>query len=159
MAGPSYPLEALRKLRDERAEAQAHGLAAQVLRSQAAERTLNERTAARQAHAARTAESLDYEHERLVSGEASGQDLLRVAEFEQAARAQAALLERAEADARQALSRERVEEHRLREQLAAREAEAQLVRKHESKFHEQRAEVQQKAEEEAALEQWSARRH
>jgi hypothetical protein len=37
MARPEYPLEALRKLRDERAEAQVQSLAAQLARGQAAE--------------------------------------------------------------------------------------------------------------------------
>lgn len=158
MAG-RYPLEALRKLRDERAEAQAHELAAQVARVRGAELRLNELEAARREHAERTAETLRHERARLTGGGTSGLDLLRVTEFETAAQAQAAALQRAEAEARQAFALQRAEEQKLREALAAREAEAKLVRNHEATFHEHNAQQQQKAEEEAALEQWNARRH
>jgi hypothetical protein len=158
MTRQQYPLEALRKLRDERAEAQAQSLAEQLARSQAAEAKLRGREQARREHAARTAESVGLERRRLAEGGASGVDLLRVADFEAAARVQAALLERAEAEARQALDQERAAEQKLRQELSAREAEAKLVRNHEHSFHERQADLAQKAEEEAALEQWSARR-
>jgi hypothetical protein len=158
MARQTYPLEALRKLRDERAEAHAQGLAAQIARSQAAEAKLRERERVRREHAERTAESVRIERQRLVDGGASGADLLRVSEFDKAARAQAELLERAEGEARQALARETVEEEKLRQQLSEREAEAKLVRNHEAGFHEYHADLVQKSDEEAALEQWNARR-
>ena len=158
MTRQQYPLEALRKLRDERAEAQAQSLAEQLARSQTAEAKLRAREQARREHAARTAESVDLERQRLAEGGASGVDLLRVADFEAAARVQGALLERAEAEARQALDQERAAEQKLRQELSAREAEAKLVRNHETSFHEHQADLAQKAEEEAALEQWSARR-
>jgi fused signal recognition particle receptor len=159
MAGQRYPLEALRKLRDERAEAQAHQLAAQVARTRGAEAKLRELELARREHAARVAETRRQERARVTEGGASGLDLLRLAEFETAAQAQSLALERAEGEARQVLSRERAEEQKLRQELSAREAEAKLVRNHEASFHEQNAEQQHKAEEEAALEQWNARRH
>jgi hypothetical protein len=158
MARPSYPLDALRKLRDERAEAQAHALAEQVARAQQAEVRLRQRQAARQAHSQRTLASLQPERERLAAGQLSGADLLRQTEFEAAARAQAALLERAERDAAEALGRERAEEQRLQQELARAEADAQLVRNHEATFHERVTERQQRADEESALEQWNARR-
>jgi len=156
MARP-YPLETLRKLRDERAEAHAQGLAAQIARSQAALAKLGERERARRLHAERIAEQLRAERARLTDGGASGADLLRLAEFAKAARAQAELLERAEAEARQALATERADEEKLRQQLAEREAEARLVRNHEAGFREHQADLAQKADEEAALEQWNAR--
>lgn len=159
MAVQRYPLEALRQLRDDRAEAQTQELATQVARSQAAEAKLREREAAKRAHAERTAETRNLERRRLAAGEANGFDLLRVADFETGARAQAAALDRAVAEAREALAKERAEEQKLRADLATLEAEAQLVRNHESRFHEHHAELRDKAEEEAALEQWSARRH
>lgn len=159
MARHTYPLETLRKLRDERAEALVQALAEQVARSQRAEATLREREGARREHAARTAEAVRLEQRRLAEGGVSGVDLLRVAEFEVAMRAQADLLQRAETEARRALTEERAAEQTLREQQAAREAEAKLVRNHEASFHERQAELVQKAEEEAALEQWNARRH
>jgi fused signal recognition particle receptor len=158
MAPQQYPLEALRKLRDERAEALAQELALQVARSLAAENKLRQREAARREHAARAAETVRGEQQRLAAGSVSGADLLRVAEFEVAVQAQAALLQRAEAEARQALAQERAQEQKLRDQQAQREAEAKLVRNHEAGFHEHQAELAQKAEEEAALEQWNARR-
>lgn len=158
MAGPRYPLETLRQLRDDRAEAQTHALAAQVARSQVAEAKLREREAARREHGERTAEVLRLERERLVLG-VRGADLLRLTDFEAAAKAQAGLLERAEAEARSALSQEREREQQLRLELAALEADAELVRRHEASFQEGHAQRREKAEEEAALEQWSARRH
>jgi hypothetical protein len=158
MTRQTYPLEALRKLRDERADEQARGLAAQIARSQAAEAKLRGRQRARREHAERTTESVRIERQRLVGGGSSGADLLRVSEFEKAARVQADLLERAEAEARQALAQERAQEEKLRQQLSEREAEAKLVRNHEAGFHELHADLLQKSEEEAALEQWNARR-
>ena len=158
MARLQYPLEALRKLRDERAEAIAQELAGQVARSVAAEGRLRQREAARREHAARAAETVRSEQARLAAGGVSGADLLRIADFEVAMQAQAALLERAEAEARQLLAQERAQEQKLREQQAEREAQAKLVRNHEAGFHERQAELLQKAEEEAALEQWNARR-
>lgn len=158
MARQQYPLEALRKLRDERAEAQAQALAQQVARSSAAQAVLVERERARREHARVTAETLSTERERLARGGVSGADLLRASEFETAARAQAAGLERAESEARQLLAQQRAEEQKLREELGQREAEAKLARNHEANFHEQNASVALQAEEEAALEQWNARR-
>lgn len=158
MARPQYPLEALRKLRDERAEALAQELAQQVARSQSAETKLRQREVARREHAERAAETMRTEQRRLAAGGVSGADLCRVADFEVAVRAQAALLQRAETEARQALAQERAQEQKLRDQQAQREAEAKLVRNHEAGFHEHHAELTQKAEEEAALEQWNARR-
>jgi hypothetical protein len=67
-------------------------------------------------------------------------------------------LARAEGEAAESLARERAEEQRLRQELAKAEAEAQLLRNHEASFHEQAAQAQQRSEEEAALEQWNARR-
>ena len=158
MARPPYPLDALRKLRDERAEAQAQSLAEQVARAQQAELCLRQRQAACQTHSQRTQASLQPERERLATGQLSGADLQRQTEFEAAARAQAVLLERAEREAAEALGRERAEEQRLRQELARAEADAQLVRNHEATFHERVTEQRQRAEEEAALEQWNARR-
>jgi len=159
MARQPYPLQALRQLRDERAEQQAQRLAAQIARSHAAELKLREHEEARRLQLEETAKHLRQERERLVLGLANGRDLLRIADFELAARARAVELERSEAEARQALAQERAEEQKLFAELSAREAEAKLVRNHEASFHERQADLQQKAEEEAALEQWSARRH
>jgi len=159
MARQTYPLETLRKLRDEKAEALLQALAEQVARTHSAEATCAERERVRREQAACTAEAMRAEQQRLAEGGVSGVDLLRIADFEVAARAQAQLLERAEAEARQVVARERATEQKLREEQAAREAEAKLVRNHEASFHERQGELAQKAEEEAALEQWNARRH
>jgi hypothetical protein len=158
MTRPSYPLEALRKLRDERADVLARELAGQVARSLAAEGKLRQREAARREHAERAKSEVDREQQRLAANGVSGAELLRFAEFEVAVGAQAALLERAEAEARQVLAAERAQEQKLRAQQAEREAEAKLVRNHEAGFHEHQLNLAQKAEEEAALEQWNARR-
>jgi hypothetical protein len=154
-----YPLEALRQLRDDRVERQAQRLAAQVARSVAAAAQLSQREQARRDHERATESALRAERERLTEGGMSGADLRRLTEFEDASRVQARLLLDGEVEARQALSNERAEEQKLREQLANLEAEARLVRNHEASFHERNAELREKADEEAALEQWSARRH
>jgi hypothetical protein len=158
MARPSYPLEALRKLRDERAEEQALGLAQQIARSQRAEAKLAERERARREHGERANEAVRAEQARLATQGVSGAELWRVADFEVAVRAQAELLLRAEAEARQELAQERAQEQKLRQEQSLREAEAKLVRNHEASFHERQAEAAQKAEEDAALEQWNGRR-
>jgi hypothetical protein len=158
MAGPRYPLEALRKLRDERTDAQVQAVAGQVARCRAAELTLEAALAARRAHGEETGQSLEQERQRLLTGRLSGAELARAAEFEAAARAQAELLERAEARAGQVLLEARAEEHRLREELSRREADAKLVRNHENSFRERLADQVERAEEEATLEQWNARR-
>ena len=154
-----YPLEALRKLRSERAEAQARSLAAQIARSADADARLRERERERREHEVRTAETVHEERQRLGPSQVSGADLLRLVEFEDAARVQAGALARAEASARKLLAEERAREGELREELGRLEAQAALVRDHETSFHDQHAARQQRADEEAALEQWSARRH
>jgi hypothetical protein len=158
MAPSPYPLRALRELRDDEADAQAHALAEQLVRVGAAERLLEQRVAARRGHAERTRDSLAEERSRLLARGSSGAELRRAVEFETAARVQAELLQRAEAEAQQQLERERATAQELREALGRREADAQLVRNHESNFHAQAAERAARAEEEAALEQWNARR-
>jgi hypothetical protein len=158
MPRQQYPLEALRKLRDERAEAQAHALAKQVVRSAAAQALVLERERLRREHALSTAATLRVERERLVAGQVSGADLERASDFEAAARAQARALAGSETEARELLAQERAEEQKLREELGRREAEAKLARNHEANFHEQCASATLRAEEEASLEQWNARR-
>ena len=157
MARQQYPLEALRKLRDERAEARAQALARQIATSALAEGAVLERERLRREHAQRTAQTVQAERELLAAGQVSGADLLRSTEFESAARAQAHALARAEEEARSVLAKERAEEQKLREELARLEAEAKLTRNHEATFHEQNANAAQRAEEETALEQWNAR--
>jgi hypothetical protein len=157
MARQQYPLEALRKVRDERAEAQARTLARQMARTSAAQAAVSERERQRREHARRTLETLETERARLAAGSASGADLSRVADFEAGARAQAGLLERCEAEARELLAKERGEEEKLREELSRREAEAKLTRNHEATFHEHNENAALRSEEEAALEQWNAR--
>jgi hypothetical protein len=158
MVRQQYPLEALRRLRDERAEAQARGLAEQLARSAAAEAVLNERERVRREHALSTDQTVRAERARLAAGQVSGADLLRATEFESAARARAQELERSELEAGQRLAQERAQEKKLRAELGRLEAEAQLARNHEASFHEQHATAALRAEEEAALEQWNARR-
>ncbi len=159
MPRQGYPLEALRKLRDERAELQARALAAQVARAEAAQAQVVEAERARREHDARARAELAAERERVGLGVASGADLRRITEFEAAMRAQASLLERAELQLREKLEVERAAERRERAELARVEAEAKLVQTHEAKFRAHQAELTLKAEEEAALEQWNARRH
>lgn len=157
MARQQYPLEALRKLRDDRAGEQAGRLAVQVARSQGALSALRGREALRREHAEQTGESMRAERERLALVGASGSELLRLADFAVVTRGQAELLERLEAEARQVLAVERAAEDKLRQELSALEADAKLVRNHETGFHELQADLAQKADEEAALEQWNAR--
>jgi hypothetical protein len=158
MVRQQYPLEALRKLRDERAEAQAQALAMQVARCAAAEALVMKREQLRREHALTTAAMLRAERERLGAGLASAADVQRAGDFEVTARDQARALERSEAEARELLAQQRAEERRLREELGRREAEAKLSRNHEANFHEQRASATLRAEEEASLERWNARR-
>jgi hypothetical protein len=157
MARREYPLEALRKLRDERAEAQAQALAKQLTRVAASETVLRDRERLRREQEAETAETLSAERARLASGAASGADLGRVAEFEKGARARIAVLAQGEAEAREQLAKERAAEHELRAELSRLEAEAKLTRNHEAEFHQRHENAALHAEEEAALEQWNAR--
>lgn len=158
MVRPQYPLEALRQLRDGRVEAQQRELAEQLARCEHAEAALREAVEARRAHAARIAGSLEIEQAWLVSGGARGVDLLRTNEFLAAERIRAESFERAETEAGQNLARERARAQELRDELGRREADAKLVRNHETSFHQRAAERALRAEEEAALEQWTARR-
>lgn len=157
MARQQYPLEALRKLRDGRAETQARALARQIGRTSAAAATLLERELVLRQHEQRTAEAVQAERERLAAGQLSGADLRRSLDFEAAARQQAQALALAEAEARRELERARAEEKTVREELARLEADAELARRHETSFHRQNEAGVLRAEEEAALEQWSAR--
>lgn len=153
-----YPLEALRQLRDERADAQAQALAGQVARCAEAEAVVLEREQLRREHARATAEMLRLERERIIAGQVLAAELQRGSDFEASARAKARALERSEAEAREMLAQQRAEEQKLREELGRCEAEAKLARNHEANFHEQRASAALRAEEEASLERWNARR-
>jgi len=159
MTRQPYPLESLLKLRDDRVQAHAQSLATQLARGQAAETTLRGREQARREHARAVAEIVALERERLARGELSGADLLRSAEFQRGARVQAEILQRTEQEARAALASEREKERLLREQLARSEADAKLVKNHAGDFREKQADQALRSEEEAALEQWNARRH
>lgn len=159
MVRQHYPLEALRKLRDERADEQARRLAEQVALCQQALTELLAREALVREHERRTAEILRVERERLDLAGATGSELARLVDFGVAASVQAERLRRFELEARQRLANERAAEDKLRRELTALEAEAELVRNHEADFQQRETEVAQKADEEAALEQWNARRH
>jgi hypothetical protein len=158
MARPVYPLEALRELRDERAKTERQELAQQVARTQQALATLEAREQVRREHAARTERELEAERSRLFHAPASGADLARLAEFQAAARGQARLLEQAVAEARERLAQQRAEEQKARAELARREAEAKVVHEHEAGFVARVEAAAARAEEEAMLEQWNARR-
>jgi hypothetical protein len=154
-----YPLEALRKLRDEQAKLHARNLAAQLTRCRAAEAVLQAKEQACAEHARQLSRTKAEERERLTRGELSGSDLLRATEFELACHAQAEQLELAVSEARRALAAERERERELRDVLTRSDADAKLVHKHQASFNERHAEQATRAEEEAALEQWNARRH
>jgi hypothetical protein len=154
-----YPLEALRKLRDEQAELHARNLAVQVARCQAAEAVLRAREQACSEHARCLHCAKLEERERLTRGELTGNDLLRATEFELGSQAQAEQLELAASQARAALAAERDRERELREVLTRSDADAKLVHKHRAGFVERLVEQATRSEEEAALEQWNARRH
>lgn len=158
MARPVYPLQALRELRDERAKAERQKLAQQMARTQQALALLEAREQARREHAAGTERELEAERSRLFHAPASGADLARLAEFQAAARARAGLLEQAESEARQRLTQQRAEEQKARAELARREADAKLVHEHQAGFVARVEEAASRAEEEAMLEQWNARR-
>jgi hypothetical protein len=158
MARPGYPLNALRELRDERAQAEQQRLAQQVARTQQAIDQLKAREGARLEHAARIAGELDSENDRLWHAPVSGVDLARLAEFRAAASAQAQLLEQAEARARQGLEEQRGEEQKVRAELARVEAEAKLVHEHEASFVARVEAAAARAEEEEMQDQWNARR-
>ncbi len=159
MTRRQYPLESLRKLRDERAQALTRDLASQMGRCQAGEANLRLCERACRAHASALVEAEALERGRLLRGELSGADLLRSAEFAVAAGIQRRQLDLELVQARSALAHERSREAELRAQVARGEADAKLVRQHEAGFHEREAEQALRSEEEAALEQWSARRH
>lgn len=157
MARQAYPLEALRKLRDERARAATEQLARQVARSAAAAAAYRERVRLGREHAERTAEALSQEQRRLAQAPLEGADWQRAAEFAAAERARGEALKAAAEAARAALEREQAEEERLRAELGRLEAEAKLAQNHEQSFHERGAQAALQVEEETALEQWTAR--
>ncbi len=156
MARQPYPLQALRELRERRAEASAEALARQVARSATFAAALGEHERVRREHAERLTLVLEQERQRLAAGPVSGAELRRASDFEQAERAALAVTVAVEAQARAALAREQAEEQRLRAELGRAEAEAKLVRDHEASFYEKQVDAALRAEEEAALERWNA---
>jgi hypothetical protein len=152
-----YPLDALRRLRDQRTEEQALSLAQQLARSRSAEQVARERSAACRSHAAGVDACHEHERTELERGLLSGADLLRNVEFSVAAAAQAAQLRAAEAKAHSALEDERKRQAQAQRELARREADAKLVHQHARAFATAEAETAERADEEAALEQWNAR--
>jgi hypothetical protein len=154
-----YPLETVRELRQRRVVDQAESVAeqaARALRARAVEaRVRQAREAAERVFSeTRAAEALHLERGAQRAG-----DLARSADWQQGAEAQVREVLRTEAQAAAIVQREVVAEVQARRELARLDAAAEVVEAHREGWHAERAEAREHAEEEAALEQWTAKHH
>jgi hypothetical protein len=154
-----YPLEALEALRERRVDEQAVRTAEQLRAEQAAERV---ELAARERHASAehaVDQAVESERQRLQAGGVRAGELGRAADWQAREHARLAELAQAEQRARVELGAERSRSESARQKLAQADADARAVEQHRDAWQARERERVELAEEEAIVEQWSAKRH
>ena len=151
-----YPFEALHWLRQQRVDRQATALGVSAARAAAARaeaaRAEAVRISAEQALSALSAAELS----RLEEGGVRVADLGALGDWQKGATIELAAKAEREQRARQAQAAEAAQEAEARRALATASNEAQLIDAHRTGFRTQRAKAEELAEEEAAVEQWTA---
>jgi hypothetical protein len=151
MRPPRYALEPLAKLRDEKVDEAARGLATAVRERDAAERTRRAAETRREAHEAAATEVRATEREALQRGELRAVDLALADGWEVRVAAERATLVADVERAGAAESRAREAESQAQRQVAERQADAQVIAKDRARWQDAvRKRVEAKEEEEAA---------
>jgi len=154
-----YPLETLRELRQNERDAQALRVSEQARKSAHAESIQRTAERARQAEEQRKTETLAAEQSLLEQGVLTAADLAASDRYRHASNARSEVLaareRRAETELRDALQKESA----ARAELARKESEAKLMDRHRKDWQDAAARDQERAQEEAILDQWTLKRH
>ena len=154
-----YPFEALQWLRRQRVDREA------LVVTERAHRTSHARADEARARAARqgTEQHIDElsraEQARLDDGAVRAGDLARVGEWRMGADAELRAKTEREARASEALRTEVAAETVARRMLGVASSEAELIDAHRVEWRAEHEAAQERSEEEAAVEQWTAKRH
>jgi hypothetical protein len=154
-----YPFEALRWLRHQRVDDEAAEVSASVARTAQARTVEVHAEGTRLRSEQRIAELSRAELARLDEGAVRAGDLAQVGDWRKGAESELRAQLQAELRAREALALEVAAEAQARVDLGAASSEAKLIDSHQLDWRAERAAVQERVEEEAALEQWTARRY
>ena len=153
-----YPFEALHWLRHQRVEQHAAAVSESAARTARARREEARAATARQDSEASLSELSRIEGARLSAGQSRAGDLQVVGDWRQGAEAELQAKAELLVKARAARLSEAAAEGGLRRALGQASNEARAVDAHRQAFREARAAASERADEEVATEQWSARR-
>ena len=151
-----YPFEALHWLRSQRVDRQAK------LLGESAQRSARARSDAERAEAARRSTELGIqalataERARLTEGLVRAGDLAVIADWQSGAARELAAKAEHEQRAREAQAKAAAAEVAARRALSSASNEAKMIDTHRDTFRAERAAEQERSEEEAANEQWTA---
>lgn len=151
-----YPFDALHWLRRERVDRQAAVVSESALRTAHARRDEARAEAERQSTERRFDEQSDTENARLSEGLVRAGELQVAAEWRKGAKAQLELKVEREHAARAARMTEAAAEVTARRELGSISNEAKVIDTHRTEWHAERDAARERADEEAAAEQWTA---
>lgn len=150
-----YPLEALRKVRHQAVDDRAVELSARMQAREQAERVHASARRAREQERARAARVTASERARLEAGGARVADLQSGLAWRAGASERERALEQADARSRVGLEQATNDEAEARRALAAADADAKTVEEHRERWRRDEELRAERAEEEAANENWS----
>ncbi len=154
-----YPFEALQWLRRQRVDREAAEVSERAARAtRARSEELNARTARRSTEE-RVDELAHAEQTRLEGGTVRAGDLARVGDWRKGAELELRAKAERETQATEALRTEVAAELVARRALGVASSEAELIDAHRVEWRAAREAARERAEEEAAVEQWTAKRY
>jgi hypothetical protein len=154
-----YPFEALQWLRHQRVDRQATEVSERASRTLRARADEARAKVARHGTEQRIAELSHAERARLEGGALRAGDLAQVGEWRKGADAELRAKTERELRASEALHTEVTAETVARHALGVASSEAKLIDAHRVDWRAEREAAQERAEEEAAVEQWTAKRY
>lgn len=154
-----YPFEALRWLRRQRVDREAAEVSERTARSVRARSEEARSEIARRSSEQRIADVSRTELERLEASNVRAGELARVGDWRKGAENELAARRAKETQAREALRTEVAAEAVARRALGVASSEAELIDGHRDAWQKERASAAERSEEEAILEQWTAKRH
>ena len=154
-----YPFEALQWLRKKRVEREALAVSERSARTERARASEERAQADRVAAQRQLTQTAAGELARLDDGGVRVGDLARVGEWERGARAEVASRAAREAHASEAHRTEVAAELVARRALAVASSKADVIDAHRGEWQRERIAAEEQAAEEAAVEQWTAKRY
>jgi hypothetical protein len=154
-----YPFEALQWLRRQRVDREAAQVSERAARTDRARAAELRAASARRSSEQHIDEVSRAEFARLAEGEVRAGDLAQVGDWHKGARADLQAKAVRERQAHEALRSEVAAETVARRVLGVASSEAELIDAHRGKWRAERAAHQERSEEEAVVEQWTAKRY